>query len=157
MKIQLLCVGKTSEKYLQTGISLYIKRLQKYCNFSLQVIPDLKNSANLSINEIKLREGELILQRTKPTDAIWLFDENGKQYSSAAFADFMQKQFLHTRGSIILLIGGAYGFSEAVYGRAQHKISLSAMTFSHQMVRLLIVEQMYRGFTILNNEPYHHI
>ncbi|MFS4457124.1 23S rRNA (pseudouridine(1915)-N(3))-methyltransferase RlmH [Maribacter sp. 2304DJ31-5] len=156
MTIKLLAVGKTDHKALQALISIYEKRLSHYIKFELEVIPDVKNVKNLSEEQQKIREGELVLKKLGPMDSLILFDEKGKQYSSVEFATFLQKKMNSGIKRLVFLIGGPYGFSEAIYNTAEGKISLSPMTFSHQMVRLFITEQIYRAFTILKNEPYHH-
>ena len=156
MKIILLVIGKTSEAYLQRGIEEYEKRLTRYTQFSLEVIPDIKNAASLSENELKEKEGAAILERVKPGDKIILLDSRGTQFDSPGFAKFIAKNMLASVRRLIFVVGGAYGFSNEVYTRAEGKISLSAMTFSHQMVRLIFVEQLYRAMTILKGEPYHH-
>src|SRR5690606_15256477 len=130
--------------------------LKHYIKFEFVVLPDIKNSKNLSEAQQKEKEGELILAQLQPTDTLVLLDENGKQYTSLDFAQFLQKKMNSGLKNLVLVIGGPYGFSDAVYAKCSGKISLSKMTFSHQMVRLFLVEQLYRGFTILRNEPYHH-
>ncbi len=156
MNIKLLAIGKTDNKALQQLIDEYSKRLGFYVNFDLEIIPDIKNVKNLSENQQKEKEGELILAKITATDQLILLDENGKQTSSVGFSAFLQKKMNSGIKTLVLVIGGPYGFSEKVYQAASGKISLSLMTFSHQMVRLFIIEQLYRGFTILRNEPYHH-
>jgi len=156
MNIKLLLVGKTDEGSLQGLIDNYIKRLGHYNKFELEIIPDLKNTKSLSVEQQKSREGSLILEKINASDYLVLLDEAGKQYSSEAFSEFIQKRLNSGMKQLIFLVGGPYGFSEEVYARAQSKLSLSKMTFSHQMVRLFFVEQLYRAFTILKNEPYHH-
>ncbi|MBN1651602.1 MAG: 23S rRNA (pseudouridine(1915)-N(3))-methyltransferase RlmH [Bacteroidales bacterium] len=156
MDIKLILLGKTEESYLQEGILKYSKRLKHYISFSELVIPALKNTKTLSIQEIKQKEGELLLAKLKPTDTLVLLDENGTMFSSMEFSDFLQKQMNQSVRSLVFVVGGPYGFSQDAYQRANHKLSLSKMTFSHQMIRLLFIEQIYRAFTILNNEPYHH-
>lgn len=156
MTIKLLAIGKTDNKELTGLIEVYKSRLNHYIKFEFEVIPDLKKAKNLSENEQKQKEGELILKKTSPSDALILLDENGKQLSSLNFADYLQKHMNSGLKQLIFVIGGPYGFSDDVYKKASGKISLSKMTFSHQMVRLFFIEQLYRGFTILKNEPYHH-
>jgi 23S rRNA (pseudouridine1915-N3)-methyltransferase len=156
MKIKLLVIGKTDDKNLNQLIENYQKRLQHYINFQLEVIPDIKNVKNLSQLQQKEKEGELILSKLQNTDQLVLLDEKGKEFRSIEFANFLQKKMNSGIKQLVLVIGGPYGFSESVYKKAMGKISLSKMTFSHQMIRLFIVEQLYRGFTILKNEPYHH-
>lgn len=156
MNIKLIAIGKTDNKNLQILIDDYQKRLSFYIKFDLEIIPDLKNLKNFSESQQKEKEGELILSKITTTDQLILLDENGKNFSSVGFADELQKKMNSGIKNLVFVIGGPYGFSEAVYSQAQGKISLSAMTFSHQMVRLFFIEQLYRGFTILKNEPYHH-
>ncbi len=156
MNIRLLTIGKTDNKALQTLIDDYTKRLSFYVKFDLEIIPDIKNVKNLSEAQQKEKEGELILSKITPTDHLILLDENGKTFSSIGFSDFLQKKMNAGTKTLVFVIGGPYGFSETVYQKAQGKVSLSEMTFSHQMVRLFVIEQIYRGFTILRNEPYHH-
>ena len=156
MNIRLLTIGKTDNKSLQTLIDDYTKRLSFYVKFDLEIIPDIKNVKNLSEAQQKEKEGELILSKITPTDHLILLDENGKTFSSIGFSDFLQKKMNAGTKTLVFVIGGPYGFSETVYQKAQGKVSLSEMTFSHQMVRLFFIEQLYRGFTILKNEPYHH-
>ena len=156
MNIRLLAIGKTDNKTLQTLIDDYTKRLSFYVKFDLEIIPDIKNVKNLSEAQQKEKEGELILSKITPTDQLILLDENGKTFSSVGFSDFLQKKMNAGIKTLVFVIGGPYGFSETVYQKAQGKVSLSEMTFSHQMVRLFVIEQIYRGFTILRNEPYHH-
>ena len=156
MTIKLLAIGKTDNKQLQALIGEYTKRLGFYIKFNLEIIPDIKNAKNLSEAQQKQKEGELILKQLKPTDVLILLDENGKQMDSVAFANYLQKHMNSGIKQLVLVIGGPYGFSQDVYNKAQGKLSLSKMTFSHQMVRLFVIEQLYRGFTILKNEPYHH-
>ena len=156
MNIKLLAIGKTDNKALQTLIDDYTKRLSFYVKFDLEIIADIKNVKNLSEKQQKEKEGELILSKIGNTDHLVLLDENGKTFSSVGFAEELQKKMNAGIKTLVFVIGGPYGFSEEVYKKANGKISLSAMTFSHQMVRLFIIEQIYRGFTILKNEPYHH-
>ncbi|MBK9225059.1 MAG: 23S rRNA (pseudouridine(1915)-N(3))-methyltransferase RlmH [Flavobacterium sp.] len=156
MNIKLLAIGKTDNKNLQSLIEDYQKRLSFYIKFDLEILPDIKNVKNLSESQQKEKEGELILAKITPTDQLILLDENGKSFSSVAFSEELQKKMNAGIKTLVFVIGGPYGFSEAVYAKAQGKISLSPLTFSHQMVRLFFIEQLYRGFTILKNEPYHH-
>jgi len=156
MKIKLIAIGKTDEKSLQTLIEKYQNRLKHYIGFDLDIIPDLKNSKNLSEKQQKEKEGDLLLKKLQTSDYVVLLDENGKQFNSVDFAKYLQKKMNSGAKQLVFIIGGPYGFSEAVYKRSNEKISLSKMTFSHQMIRLFAVEQIYRGFTILKNEPYHH-
>ena len=156
MKIVLLAIGKTKEQYLIEGISKYQKRLHHYTQFELLEIPNIKNVNNLSDSELLRKEGELILQQLQLSDHLVLLDDKGKDFTSSKFAEKLQAWLLSSKKRLVFVVGGAYGFSEQVYQRGNEKLSLSKMTFSHQMVRLFFVEQMYRGYTILNNEPYHH-
>ncbi|CAM1349845.1 23S rRNA (pseudouridine(1915)-N(3))-methyltransferase RlmH [Tenacibaculum crassostreae] len=156
MKIKLLAIGKTDDKNLIQLINNYENRLKHYVKFELEVIPDIKNVKNLSESQQKEKEGELILSKLQPTDQLILLDDKGKQHTSIEFSQYLQKKMNSGIKQLVLVIGGPYGFSETVYQKSQGKLSLSKMTFSHQMIRLFIVEQIYRGFTILRNEPYHH-
>lgn len=156
MNIKLLCIGKTDDKKLLALIEDYSKRLNHYVKFSIELIPDLKKVKNLSESQQKAKEGELILSKIGPQDHLILLDENGKTFSSMSFSKFLQKKMNAGYKTLVLVIGGPYGFSDAVYKASQDNISLSQMTFSHQMIRLFITEQLYRGFTILKGEPYHH-
>ncbi len=156
MKIKLLAIGKTDDKNLQLLVQKYQSRLKHYVKFELEIIPDLKNAKNLSEAEQKDREGELILSRITATDQLILLDDKGESFSSVGFSKFMQKKMHTGIKQLVLVIGGPYGFSENVYQKAQGRLSFSQMTFSHQMIRLFVVEQIYRAFTILRNEPYHH-
>lgn len=156
MNIKLIAIGKTDDKALQLLIDNYVKRLSFYIKFDVEIIPDIKNAKNLSELQQKEKEGELILAKISPTDHLILLDENGKTFTSVSFSGELQKKMNAGIKTMVFVIGGPYGFSETVYAKAQGKISLSQMTFSHQMVRLFFIEQLYRGFTILKNEPYHH-
>jgi 23S rRNA (pseudouridine1915-N3)-methyltransferase len=156
MKITLLVIGKTDSKWLAEGISDYAKRLNHYINFEIVVIPDLKNTKNLGVEQQKQMEGELILARNYSGKELHLFDEKGKMFTSREFAGFLEKKMASGLKELVLTIGGPYGFSPLVYEAATSKISLSLFTFSHQMVRLMCVEQIYRAFTIVKGEPYHH-
>ena len=156
MNIKLIAVGKTDNPALQQLISTYEKRRSYYINFELHLLPDIKNSKSLSEEQQKIKEGELILSYVEPSHHLILLDERGKEYTSIAFADELQKKMNTGIKQLTFVIGGPYGFSQAVYQRANSKLSLSKLTFSHQMIRLFFVEQLYRAFTILRNEPYHH-
>ena len=156
MTIKLLAIGKTDDKELKSLTEGYAKRLSFYINFQLEIIHDLRNAKNLSESQQKQKEGELILERISNTDILILLDENGKQYDSVAFSEYLQKHMNSGIKQLVFVIGGPYGFSEDVYNKSNGKLSLSKMTFSHQMIRLFFIEQLYRGFTILRNEPYHH-
>ncbi|MCQ2334807.1 MAG: 23S rRNA (pseudouridine(1915)-N(3))-methyltransferase RlmH [Paludibacteraceae bacterium] len=155
MKTTLLVVGKTTDPHIIALIDDYRKRLSHYLPFEMQVIPELKNAKNLSFEQQKQQEGELILKAVGDSSHVILLDEHGREYRSIEFADYMQKR-MSTGQDLVFVVGGPYGFSPDVYARANGKISLSQMTFSHQMIRLIFVEQIYRAMTILRNEPYHH-
>ena len=156
MKITLLTVGKTDKDWVKQGIDIYASRMKHYFPFSIVEIPELKNVSSLSQDQIKTKEGELILKNVKPADDVILLDERGREFSSMEFAKVLQDKISYNGKDIIFVIGGAYGFSDAVRQRRNSKISLSKMTFSHQMVRAIFVEQLYRAFTIMKGEPYHH-
>ncbi|MDA9025879.1 23S rRNA (pseudouridine(1915)-N(3))-methyltransferase RlmH [Flavobacteriaceae bacterium] len=156
MEIKLIGIGKTDKTELDQLIKSYQNRLMHYVRFSFEIIPDLKNSKNLSKRLQKEEEGKLILSKISNSDRLILLDENGQEMNSVGFSDFLQKQMNSGLKRLVLVIGGPYGFSEDVYKKASSKLALSKMTFSHQMVRLFIIEQLYRSFTILKNEPYHH-
>lgn len=156
MKIEFWSIGKTSFKYLEEGIDLYKNRLRHYVPFRFEIISDVKKGGKLSNEQLCIKEGELVFNRLKPNDYLIILDEKGKMYNSKEFAGFIDKQFNYSRARLIFLVGGAYGFSEAIYKRANMQLSLSKMTFSHQMIRLFFLEQLYRAMTILKNEPYHN-
>ena len=156
MKITLLAVGKTEDKYLIDGIEKYLNRLKHYIGFSIVIIPDIKNTKNLTQAQQKSKEAELILKQISNLDTVILMDEKGKKYTSILFADYLNKQMIGSVQQLVFIIGGPYGFDDSVYKRGNGSISLSDMTFSHQMVRLFFVEQLYRAFSILKGEPYHH-
>ena len=156
MKIKLFVIGKTNIKYLKTGENEYENRLKHYCNFEEIIITDVKKVSKLSKNELKTREGDLILKNIGSIDKVILLDNKGKINSSNEFSNFLKENMLHSTKNLVFIIGGAYGFSEKVYNRANNKLSLSKMTFSHQMVRLIFKEQLYRAFTIIKGEKYHH-
>lgn len=156
MQLSLIAIGKTNSPDLERLIAVYEKRLQHYIKFRLHCIPTGKNRKYSSKAQQKEKEGELLLAQLQPSDTLVLLDEKGKQFSSVAFSQFLQKKMNSGIKNLVLAVGGAYGFSKAVRERSQEKISVSQMTFSHQMVRLFVIEQLYRGFTILRNEPYHH-
>jgi 23S rRNA (pseudouridine1915-N3)-methyltransferase len=157
MKIILILNGKTEEEYLANGFAVYEQRLKRYVTFETLVIPALKNTKALSVAQQKQKEGELILKSIQHSDKLILLDENGKEHTSSGFADFIQAQMNSGIKNLVFVVGGPYGFSEEIYKRANGKLSLSKMTFSHQMVRLFFAEQLYRAMTILKNEPYHHM
>lgn len=156
MKITFLVIGKTEDSYLKDGIEKYLKRLKHYVKFELVEIPELKNTKHLSEDQQKSKEAELISKCISNTDLLVLLDENGQQYSSVQFSGFISKKMLSSVQNLVFVVGGPYGFGNSLHTLAQEKISLSRMTFSHQMVRLLFVEQLYRAFSILKGEPYHH-
>lgn len=156
MTIKLITIGKTDNKELQSLINDYKKRLGFYIKFSIESITDLKKTKNLSEIQQKQKEGELILGKLNTSDILILLDENGKQTDSIGFSNYLQKHMNSGIKQLVFVIGGPYGFSEEVHKKANGKLSLSKMTFSHQMIRLFFIEQLYRGFTILKNEPYHH-
>lgn len=156
MKISLLVVGKTVEPYFVAGIEEYSKRLAHYVPFEMIVIPELRNTKSLSTDQQKEREADLILKSLLPGDYIVLLDEHGKEFTSMQFAAYLEKKMANVAKRLVFVIGGPYGFSNRIYQTAHEKISLSKMTYSHQMIRLIFTEQLYRAMTILNNEPYHH-
>ena len=157
MKITFILIGKTEDDYLIKGTSVYEQRLKHYVPFETIIIPALKNTKALSSEQQKQKEGELVLKSLQSSDKVILLDENGKEYSSINFSEFIQQQMNSGIKNLVFVVGGPYGFSNELYKRANGKVSLSKMTFSHQMVRLFFVEQLYRAMTILRNEPYHHI
>lgn len=156
MKITLLTVGKTDVKWVKEGLDLYSSRLAHYVPFQIQEIPELKNVSSFSRDQIRQKEGELILKAVKPGDEVMLLDEHGTEYTSMQFSEVIRTRISRSSRDIVFVIGGAYGFSQDVYSRADGKMSLSRMTFSHQMVRTIFAEQLYRAFTIIRGEPYHH-
>lgn len=156
MKVIFRTVGRTQEPYLQDGIRIFAKRLSHYLPFEQEVIPDLRKTKGFTPDQFKQREGEAILQRLDPADQLILLDEGGKSFTSEEFALWLDRRLQQSARRLVFQVGGAYGFSSDVYQRAQAKVALSAMTFSHQMVRLFFLEQLYRAMTILRNEPYHN-
>ena len=156
MKISLICVGKTDDKFIQEGIDKYLKRLRHYIGFQLVVLPDIKNVKNLSESQQMEKEGEQFSKYLGTSDYVILLDERGKALRSVEFSGYIEQKMLTSVQHVVFLIGGPYGFSKEIVKRANDKLSLSRMTFSHQMVRLFFVEQIYRAFTILKGEPYHH-
>lgn len=156
MKISLLVVGKTAFPYINEGISIYEKRLGFYINYNRREIPELKGVSAMSEEQIREKEGELILKNIKQGDDVILLDERGRLFTSEEWAGHLEKKILYNAKDIVFVIGGAYGFSKAVYERADGMFSLSSMTFSHQIVRVIFLEQLYRAFTIMKGEPYHH-
>ena len=157
MKILFLVIGKTDKSYLETGIGKYIKRLEHYIPFEMKVIPDIKNRKTLTEEQQKKAEGDLILSQLNPGDDLILLDEKGKTFTSVLFSQWIEKQMNAGSKRIVFVVGGPYGFSKEVYDKCKFKISLSEMTFSHQMIRLIFVEHLYRAFTIIKGEPYHHV
>lgn len=156
MRIILLAIGKTDAGYFIDAVNEYQKRLEHYIPFEIQIIPDIKNAKNLTTEQQKEKEGELILKSLQTGDYLVLLDDKGKEYTSIQFASYIEKKTHTVAKRLVFIIGGPYGFAETVYAKANEKLTLSRMTFSHQMVRLIFVEQLYRAMTILNNEPYHH-
>lgn len=156
MKVKLIAIGKTDANYLAEGIDIYVNRLKHYIKFELEVIPDIKSRKNKTTEQQKEEEGKLLLSKFDATDWVVLLDENGKLKTSREMADFLDQKMIQSTKTMTFVIGGPYGFSQEVYQRANQKLSLSKMTFSHQMIRLFFVEQIYRAFTILKGEPYHH-
>ena len=156
MKIKLICIGKTGKGFLVDGENEYLNRLKHYVNMERIEIPDLKNAKKLSIEQIKSLEGKEIITKIIPGEQLILLDDKGKDFTSEKFADFIQKKFNHGGKALVFVIGGAYGFSKEVYDRSDSLLSLSKMTFSHQMIRMIFFEQVYRAMTILKGEPYHH-
>ncbi|MBO7228121.1 MAG: 23S rRNA (pseudouridine(1915)-N(3))-methyltransferase RlmH [Bacteroidales bacterium] len=156
MNIKLIVIGKSEEKYLREAVEIYLKRLTHYINFEIVVLPDVKNAKNMSVAELKDKEAELILKHSAKADKVVLLDEKGKEYSSVEFSKYLTKQMNASVKTLAFVVGGAFGFSEKVYSQANEKLSISKMTFSHQMIRLLFVEQLYRAFTIIKGEPYHN-
>lgn len=156
MKILLIVVGKTDQQWLSDGISQYVDRLTHFSQFEMQIIPDIKNTKNMDESVQKLREGEQILKLLQPSDDVWLLDDKGREMTSPEMARWLEKRLAQSTKRLVFIIGGPYGFSADVYARVPGRLSLSRMTFSHQMVRLIFTEQLYRAFSILNNLPYHH-
>lgn len=156
MKIRLIMVGKTNMEWVESGIGTYVNRIGHYVNFSMSVIPDVRNASALSQDLLKAREGEAIMKTLNQGDFVVLLDERGKEMASKDLAAWMEDRMAHFPGNMVFVIGGAYGFSDDVYARSNGKLSLSKMTFSHQMVRVIFLEQLYRAFTIIKGEPYHH-
>jgi 23S rRNA (pseudouridine1915-N3)-methyltransferase len=156
MNIELIVIGKTDQQEVASLVEQYAKRVNHYCKFTVTTIADVKNTRNMAPSRQKQLEGEMILRLISDGDWLVLMDERGRQFTSMEYADWLQKRMLSGVKRLAIVIGGPYGFSEEVYKRANEKISLSKMTFSHQIVRAIFAEQLYRAFTILNNEPYHH-
>ena len=156
MNIELLCIGKDNADAFEEALGQYVKKIKLYNNFDIVVIPYLKNTKSMSFEEQKRREGELLLKKIAPSDCVVLLDERGKEMTSVGFSEFLQQKMNSGVKKLVFVIGGAYGFSEAVYQRQNAKISFSKLTFPHLMIRLIFAEQLYRAFTILHHEPYHH-
>lgn len=156
MNIKVITIGKTNKSFLIEGENEYLKRLKRYVSFEKIEIPDIKGAKKMSQSEIKQKEGALILSKINTTDTVILLDDKGKDYSSLKFSNWLQNKMNISVKNLVFIIGGAYGFSDELYARGQEKLSISKMTFSHQMIRMIFFEQVYRGFSILNNEPYHH-
>lgn len=156
MKITLLTVGKTEDAYIKTGIEKYLKRLKHYIRLEIQELAELKNTKALTPDQQKAKEAEMILKKLSQTDHVILLDENGVELTSSQFAAYLDKKAISSVQNLVFIVGGPYGFDQSVYQRANDKLSLSRMTFPHQMVRLFFVEQLYRAFTIIKGEPYHH-
>lgn len=156
MEITLIVIGKTNAKYLIEGLDEYTRRLKHYISYNINILPDIKNTKNLSEEQQKETEGKLILNALKPGDSIVLLDERGKEFSSMQFSDYLQRKMNSGLRRLVFVVGGPYGFSKDVYNKADEKLSLSKMTFSHEMIRLFFTEQIYRAMTIIRGEPYHH-
>lgn len=156
MEIELLTVGKTTIKFVSEGIEEYFKRLKHYIPYRITSLPDIKKNASFGAERQKEAEGELILAKLNSSDYVVLLDERGWEYSSVEFSGFIEKQMIAGRKRVVFVVGGPYGFSQEVYDRSDSKVSLSRMTFNHEMVRLFFTEQVYRAMTILRGEPYHH-
>ena len=156
MKILLIVIGKTDQQWLAEGINQYADRLKHFGQFELQVIPDIKNTRSMDPQVQKVREGEQILKLLQPSDDVWLLDDKGREMTSPELAGWLEKRMAQSTKRLVFIIGGPYGFPPDVYDRVPGRLSLSRMTFSHQMVRLIFVEQLYRAFSIINNLPYHH-
>jgi len=156
LKVKFLWIGKTTESWLQEGIDVYVKRLKHYVSLSVEIVPTPKNMPKQDIGKQKEMEGDAMLSRITPSDEVYLLDERGTVYSSEGLADFLQKRMSSCIKHLVIVVGGPYGFSEKVYQRANGQISFSQLTFSHQMIRLLMCEQVYRAFTIIRGEAYHH-
>lgn len=156
MKTEVMMIGKTAFSYLEQGCKEYFQRLQRFTDIEWTIIPDIKSATHLSPETLKSKEADAILAKLKPDDVLILLDENGDTFSSRKFARWIEQQQLNSTKKLVFLIGGAYGFDDKIYQRARYKISLSEMTFSHQLIRLIFMEQLYRAFTIINGLPYHH-
>jgi 23S rRNA (pseudouridine1915-N3)-methyltransferase len=156
LKLKLICIGRLNKHFLKLGEEEYLNRLKHYISFECLQLPDIRNARNLSKEQLKDAEGKEILKRLTPTDLVILLDELGREFNSVSFATFLEKQMNYSTKAMVFIVGGAFGFSEEIYARASMKMSLSRMTYSHQMVRMIFLEQLYRAFTIIRGEPYHH-
>ncbi len=156
MKIKFLCIGKTNFNFVNEGNELYLKRLKHLVQFEMSVVPDIKNTKNMPVDELKAKEGAVLLKQVGDGDKLCLLDEKGTTFTSEKFADFIDKLTVMGTKQLIFVVGGAYGFSQEVYNRADYKISLSKMTFSHQIIRVIFLEQIYRAYTIIKGIPYHN-
>lgn len=156
MKISLIYIGKTNQNFVKDGCALFFKRIKRYVNFEEIQINDVKNAGKLKPNQLKIKESELFLNKIEPTDYVVLLDEKGKSFTSVKFADWIEKNMVQGVTSLVFVIGGAFGFSDEMYQRANMKLQLSSMTFSHQIIRVIFAEQLYRAFTIIKGEPYHN-
>lgn len=156
MKINFLVIGKTNNNYIKDGIDIYQNRLKKYIQFSIKEIPELKNTKKISVEQIKEKEFQLLKQHINTEDEIILLDEKGKEFTSKDFANYIENKMIYSNKNLTFVVGGAYGYSKKIYQQYNQKISCSKMTFSHQMIRLIFIEQLYRAFTIIKGEPYHH-
>lgn len=156
MKVTLIYIGKTNQDFVKEGFEMYRKRIVHYTNFEEICIADVKNPKNLSAEQLKIQEGELLLKKIENTDFVVLLDEKGKTYTSVKFAEWIESKMIQSTKNLVFVIGGAFGFSEAVYQRADSKLRLSDMTFSHQIIRAIFAEQLYRAFTIIKGESYHN-
>ncbi len=156
MKTELWYIGKSKFKFVDEGVSIYSKRISKYLSFQVREFPNLKTRKNLTPDQIKFEEANVIIKQLKPSDYLILLDERGKRLNSKKFASFIESQQLQRKSRLIFLIGGAYGFDSKLYHKSNYQLSLSDMTFSHQLIKLFFIEQLYRAMTILNNHPYHN-
>lgn len=156
MKMKLFCIGKTNFSFVNEGKELYVKRLKHLVSFEMKVIPDVKNAKNMPVEELKKKEGQLLLKQTAPDDKLCLLDEKGSVYTSLKFAGFINKLTVNGTKQLCFVVGGAYGFSKEIYDRSDYMVSLSKMTFSHQLIRIVFLEQLYRAYTIIKGMPYHN-
>jgi 23S rRNA (pseudouridine1915-N3)-methyltransferase len=157
MKLILLQTGRTTDNYIVEGIANYYDRIKKYVSFDILTVPELRNTKNMPVNEQKIKEGEKLSEQINKDDYVLLLDEKGKEFDTVEFARFLEKLFLLRKKRIVFVIGGPWGFSDEIYKRADSKVSLSKMTFSHQLVRLLFIEQLYRALSVIKGDPYHHV